>query len=202
MIAAPPIPTSDLDPAFLAAFRGGTLTETQASEFAHRDPMQITFLLLALSAAVSMMGRPAVGPHTPSSALPPYAKPPGKRRKKKPGAKPGHTGHCRPTPERIDRVSDSTGSVQTSTFDLANRLTSRSLDAPTGGDLRVDFTYTDRNERQSMTRFSDLAGTTKVGDSSYTFDAGGRLTNLQNRTGSSAVIGDYAYQYDLDNRLT
>ena len=79
---------------------------------------------------------------------------------------------------------------------------SRSLDAPTGGDLRVDFTYTDRHERKSVTRFSDLAGTTKVGDSSYTFDAGGRLTNLQNRTGSSAVIGDYAYQYDLDNRLT
>ena len=99
-------------------------------------------------------------------------------------------------------VSDSTGGVQTSTFDLANRLMSRSLDAPTGGDLRVDFTYTDRDERKSMTRFSDLAGTTKVGDSSYTFDAGGRLTNLQNRTGSSAVIGDYAYQYDLDNRLT
>ena len=99
-------------------------------------------------------------------------------------------------------VSDSTGGVQTSTFDLANRLTSRSLDAPTGGDLRVDYTYTDRNERKSMTRFSDLAGTTKVGDSSYTFDAGGRLTTLQNRTGSSAVIGDYTYQYDLDNRLT
>ena len=68
--------------------------------------------------------------------------------------------------------------------------------------MRVDYTYTDRNERKSMTRFSDLAGTTKVGDSSYTFDAGGRLTNLQNRTGTSAVIGDYAYQYDLDNRLT
>ena len=104
MIAAPLIPTPDLDPAFLAAFRSGTLTETQASEFGHRDPIQITFLLLALSAAVSMMGRSAAGPHTPSSALPPYAKPPGKRRKQKPGAKPGHTGHCRPTPERIDRV--------------------------------------------------------------------------------------------------
>ena len=104
MITAPLAPTFDLDPAFLDAFRSGTLTETQASEFAHRDPMQIIFLLLAMSAAVSMRTRPAIGPHTPSSALPPYAKPPGKHRKQSPGAKPGHTGHCRPAPERIDRV--------------------------------------------------------------------------------------------------
>ena len=107
MIIAPLTPTFDLDPAFLDAFRSGTLTETQASEFAHRDPMQIIFLLLAMSAAVSMRTRPAIGPHTPSSALPPYAKPPGKPRKQSPGAKPGHTGHtghCRPAPERIDRV--------------------------------------------------------------------------------------------------
>ena len=57
MILAPLTPTFDLDPAFLDAFRSGTLTET-----------------------------------------------PGKHRKQSPGAKPGHTGHCRPAPERIDRV--------------------------------------------------------------------------------------------------
>ncbi|MGL6095099.1 MAG: IS66 family transposase [Fimbriiglobus sp.] len=103
MIAAPPSPTRALEPAFLAAFRSGTLTEPQAAEFARRDPIIITFLLLQLSAAIAN-GIPAAGPHAPSGSLPPYAKPAAKNRKKTPGAKPGHPGHARPKPERIDRT--------------------------------------------------------------------------------------------------
>ena len=41
-------------------------------------------------------------PSTPSGMKPPYQKPPGKRRKRQPGAKPGHLGSRRPPPERID----------------------------------------------------------------------------------------------------
>jgi hypothetical protein len=91
------MPTAELEPAFLAAFRTGTLTESQASEFAHRDPIELKFLLHQLAGT-------ATGPHTPPSVIPPYAKPVGKARKKTPGAKPGHEGHCRPAPERIDRT--------------------------------------------------------------------------------------------------
>lgn len=103
MTAAPPIPTAALEPAFLAAFRTGTLTESQARKAVPNDPLAYAFLLLQLSAAIATPA-PATGPHTPSSVIPPYAKPPGKTRKKKPGAKPGHEGHCRPTPELIDRT--------------------------------------------------------------------------------------------------
>ena len=101
MTPAPTTPTAGLEPDFLAAFRSGTLTESQAFEFARRDPIELKFLLLQLSAAVA---GPATGPHTPPSVIPPYAKPAGKARKKTPGAKPGHPGHCRPAPERIDRT--------------------------------------------------------------------------------------------------
>lgn len=101
-------------------------------------------------------------------------------------------------------VADSTGGTQTSTFDLADRLTSRTLDAPTGDDVRVDYTYTARDEVATATRYSDLTGTTQEGVSRYTYDAGGRLTDLEHRTGPGAgtLIADYAYQYDLDGRLT
>jgi transposase len=103
LIAPPPVLTLVLEPAFLAAFRGGTLTESQASEFASRDPLEIQFLLLQLSAAVAVLAI-AIGPHTPSSALPPGSKPTPKARRKKSGAKLGHEGSSRTKPARIDRV--------------------------------------------------------------------------------------------------
>ena len=59
MIAPPPTPTPALEPAFLAAFRGGTLTESQAEAFAHRDPLELKFLLLQLSAAVALIAMSA-----------------------------------------------------------------------------------------------------------------------------------------------
>ena len=54
----------------------------------------------------SKMGA-APGPHTPSSAIPPFAKgATGKKRRGKPGARNGHAGHRRPTPPAIDRRED------------------------------------------------------------------------------------------------
>jgi transposase len=90
----------ELDPKFLHAFRTGTLTETQAQQFLDRDPIETRFLLLQLSAAIAAKRTP----HAPPSSTPPFEKslPKGKRRKK-PGAKPGHDGHSRDQPERIDR---------------------------------------------------------------------------------------------------
>jgi transposase len=43
---------------------------------------------------------------TPSGMIPPYQKPPGKKRKKKSGAKAKHAGTRRPTPQRIDHYQD------------------------------------------------------------------------------------------------
>ena len=102
MTPSPASPTAALDPAFLAAFRTGTLTESQAQKAYPTDPIAFAFLLLQLSAAVATL--PGVGPHTPPSVIPTFAKPAGKARKKTPGAKPGHEGHARPQAERIDRT--------------------------------------------------------------------------------------------------
>ena len=103
MVAAPTTPdTSLLDPAFLHAFRSGQLTEAQADAFLKRDPLELKFLLLQLSAAIAAK----TSPHAPPSTRSPFEKPSPNtpRRRKKPGAQPGHPGHARPQPEHIDRT--------------------------------------------------------------------------------------------------
>lgn len=95
---------STLDPAFVAAFRAGTLTQAQAEATLPQDRAAVVFLLLQLSVAVAGGSQPpAGGAHTPSGCLPPYAKPKSGPRRKKRGGQKGHEGHARPRPARIDR---------------------------------------------------------------------------------------------------
>jgi transposase len=87
----------------VSAFRTGTLTQKQVEAAIPRDRSATIFLLMQLSALVaSGSSIPANGPHTPSSAIPPYAKPKTKGRRKKRGAQPGHKGTARPQPEEVD----------------------------------------------------------------------------------------------------
>jgi RHS repeat-associated protein len=50
-------------------------------------------------------------------------------------------------------------------------------------------------------RYSDLAGTQKVGESDFTYDNAGRLTNLQHKNGGGTVLANYTYTYDLASRV-
>ena len=79
-------------------------------------------------------------------------------------------------------VQDSKGGVETMFYDTANRLTSVQFGGTGQTPLRADFGYDNRNEMTSQTRYSDLAGTTVVGTTSYAFDTAGRETaiTLQN----------------------
>jgi transposase len=45
-----------------------------------------------------------ISPSTPSGMKPVYTKPPGKKRRRKPGRKKGHLGTSRPRPEKIDKA--------------------------------------------------------------------------------------------------
>jgi transposase len=93
-----------------AALRG-VLTREQAlhahgmgSEFNAAVLMAIN-VWCAQHAAAAAAGAPASGAHTPSGAIPPYAKPPASRsRRKRPGGKVGHVGHRRAAPAALDRV--------------------------------------------------------------------------------------------------
>ena len=89
-----------LDPTFVTAFRGGTLTSAQVEAALPVDRAAVIFLLLQLSAAVAA---PVGGAHQPSGSIPPYAKSSAPPRRKKRGARPGHAGAARPRPEHVDR---------------------------------------------------------------------------------------------------
>jgi transposase len=99
--------TAVLPENLLAVLRGGTLTEEQARMIYAQGPEAVVFALLALTKRLRDQQAAGAGeshetPSTPSGMKPPYQKPPGKRRKRQPGAKPGHAGSRRAPPERID----------------------------------------------------------------------------------------------------
>ena len=77
------------------------LTREQACAIYAQGEEAVIFVLLELAARVGgqAQGRPTAT--TPSGMIPPYKKPASKGRKKKPGAKPGHTGVRRGPPPKV-----------------------------------------------------------------------------------------------------
>src|SRR5262249_51406537 len=98
--------TDTLDTASLQALLGPQLTAEQAALIFQQGQEAVVFALLTL--AKQLAERPATpsstpDPSSPSGQTPPYQKPTGKGRAKPKGARPGHPGHRRPAPPRIDR---------------------------------------------------------------------------------------------------
>ena len=89
-----------------AAVRG-ELTETQARQLYRHGPEVVTLVLMTASKRIAeLQGLPnhqSPSPSTPSGQVPVYAKPNTSKRRKRPGAKPGHPGQRRTSPTRIDR---------------------------------------------------------------------------------------------------
>jgi RHS repeat-associated protein len=98
-------------------------------------------------------------------------------------------------------VQDSKGGVATSVYDSANELTSRQFGGTGQTPLREDFTYNGTNQIATATRYSDLAGTTKVGVATYSYDADNRLSNLQQGNGSGTAFANYTYGYDTASNV-
>ena len=90
-------PEKILTPEKLASIDAG-----QAELIYHQGKEAVVFALLELAKQLAEARSPSVNPATPSGMLPPYVKPPGKKRKKKPGAKAGHPGRRRAAPAQID----------------------------------------------------------------------------------------------------
>ena len=89
-----------------AAVRG-ELTKTQARQLYKQGPEAVILALLAASKRIAELqgqshGEPPSA-STPSGMVPIYTKPDTPKRRKRPGAKPGHRGWRRAKPKRIDR---------------------------------------------------------------------------------------------------
>ena len=90
--------------AIIAAALRGEMTEAMARRMHSLGAEATVVIALAINARLALLGGPTAGPHTPSGAIPPYAKgDTGKKRPAKPGARNGHAGHRRPSPTSIDR---------------------------------------------------------------------------------------------------
>jgi RHS repeat-associated protein len=96
---------------------------------------------------------------------------------------------------------DSLGGTTTSVYDGNGQLTSRQFSG-NGETLRFDQTWTGTGNLATVNRYSNLAGTALVGTSSYTYDAGGRVTQILHKNGSGTGLETYTYSYDPGNRLT
>jgi transposase len=92
----------DLDTLLQVLFRG-ELTEPQANQLAALGPEAVRLALLAASERFARLQSSGAKPSTPSGQVPVYEKPAAdRRRRKKPGAKNGHAGSRRQTPQEID----------------------------------------------------------------------------------------------------
>ena len=93
------MPTSEpSEPDIRSLLENGFNEET--ANLLYEQGREVVIFALMQLAALALKTQDINGPHpsTPSATVPPYQKEPGKKRKKKPGAKPGHKGSRRPPP--------------------------------------------------------------------------------------------------------
>jgi RHS repeat-associated protein len=98
-------------------------------------------------------------------------------------------------------VQDSFGGFLTSTYDGDNRLTTRSYTGQ-GTSLSYDQQYDAAGYVTKVDRYSNAGGTSKVGESDYTYDSAGRVTGINHKNGGGTSLAQYTYTYDTGSRLT
>jgi transposase len=85
---------------------GPSLTEEQAREIYRQGEEAVVMALMKMASRLAALNPAKPAPTAPSGMVPAYQKPPAGKSRKKPGAKPGHTGHRRQPPAKIDHRED------------------------------------------------------------------------------------------------
>jgi hypothetical protein len=65
----------------------------------------------------------------------------------------------------------------------------------------LNLTYTATDRIASETRYTDLTGINKIGSMTMTYDAVGRLTNLQHYNSSMTILAGVLTQAESDREL-
>lgn len=103
-----------------------------------------------------------------------------------------------------DTINGTAGATTSYLYDALNRM-ERISQTGNGGlavaDKRVDLAYNEIGQFSSITRYSDLAGSQLVVDTSYQYDSLNRLERLAHDN-STSTVAFYDYVYDGDSRIT
>jgi YD repeat-containing protein len=102
----------------------------------------------------------------------------------------------------VTSVVDSPGGTISSVYDPNGWLTSEKYTDTNGAHARFDPAYTADGQVATMTRYSDILGTLRVGFTQDTYDPANNLTHIQQQSGSGTILSDYGYVFDAANQLT
>ena len=104
-------------------------------------------------------------------------------------------------------VADSAGGTVTSIYNADNQLSTREFATTAGGtpanvQLRMDLTYTPAGQIYTEKRYSDTRGTNLVGETQFTYDPAGNVSEIKHTNAAATVLLDYQYQWDSADRLS
>jgi RHS repeat-associated protein len=101
-----------------------------------------------------------------------------------------------------DTINAQLKGTEAYTYDAINRLTQINQSGTGVVPKRVNMTYNPVYQLETLTRYSNTAGTQTVAVSSYSYDALNRLTQLAHTQGATTTsLNTYSYGYDAASRI-
>ncbi len=99
-------------------------------------------------------------------------------------------------------MSDSLGGVVSYTYDVRDELTSMTFSGTGLSAEALKFTYDNAGNMTGLTRYSNLAETTVVASTTYSYDAADQMTGITDKNSSGTTQVSYGYIYDAASRVT
>ena len=99
-------------------------------------------------------------------------------------------------------MSDSLGGVVSYTYDARDELINETLSGTGISAEAVTFAYDNAGNMTGQTRYSNLAETTVVASTSYTYDSANQMTGITDKNSSGTTLVSYGYTYDAAGRVT
>ena len=93
-------------------------------------------------------------------------------------------------------MDDSLGGLVSYTYNGRDELTNETLSGTDISAMAVANTYDNAGNMTGQTRYSNLAETTVVAATSYTYDAANQMTGITDKNSSGTTLVSYGYTYD------
>ena len=102
----------------------------------------------------------------------------------------------------VTSVTDSQGGLVTYAYDARDELTNEKFSATGLSAEAVTYAYDDAGRLTGLTRYSNLAETTKVAATAYNYDHADRMTGIVDSNSTGATLVTYGYTYDAADRVS